>query len=150
MSAELLLAQFDSEVATRCELIRTNADAVAENLRSAMELTLIGIPECVRKMPLRVLMESFNGDIQEAAAHFSPAVLIQLGPGTQLGKSFRARREPATPPPKGSPRAKVAAKQAGVASENAAARICDSPGERSHPAHPKSPAKLPGRSPKKI
>jgi hypothetical protein len=82
MSAELLLAQFGSEVMTRCKLIRTNADAVAVNLQSAMELVLIGIPECVRKMPLRIVMKTFEGDIQQAAAHFSPAAFTQLGSGT--------------------------------------------------------------------
>jgi hypothetical protein len=77
--------------------------------------------------------------------------LTQLGSGTgtQLGESPKSHREPATPPPKFSPRAKIPPKQAGAANENTVARVCDSPGERAVPAQAKGPAKVLGRSPKK-
>jgi hypothetical protein len=150
MQPEALLAQFDSEVATRCDLIRANAAAVSENLRSALELTLLGIPECVRGMPLRVLMEAFDGDIQRAAAHCAPAFATQAGsgPATQTAKGAKGRREPVSPPPRGAPRARAPTKQ-GAANENAAARVCESPGDRGLGTQTRIPARQAGRSPKR-
>jgi hypothetical protein len=133
MSGESLLAQFDSEVISRCELIQATANAAMGNLRSTLELTLLGIPECVRKMPIRVLIGTFDGDIQRAVIHFSAPVVTQLGsgPGTQHGRVGKNHREPISPPPRISPRGKLHTKQWGVGNENASIRASDSPGERS-------------------
>jgi hypothetical protein len=141
MQPATLLAQFDSEVAARCDLIRTNAEAVSENLQSALEITLLGIPECVRQMPLRVLMETFDGDIQRAAAHFAPGPATQAGFATQIPKGARGRREPAT-------RARAYPKQ-GAWNENAAARLWESSGARGLGTQTRIPARPPGSSPKK-
>lgn len=62
-----LIVEFDREVDSRCELIRTNAENIGANLLSTLDLTLQAIPERVRKMPVKELMEKFNGDIQKAA-----------------------------------------------------------------------------------
>ncbi|OHT09933.1 hypothetical protein TRFO_21019 [Tritrichomonas foetus] len=71
MNSESVLADFDQEVKSRCELIRVNAENVSANLQSALDLTLLAIPELVRKMPVKELMEKFDGDIQKAATYYS-------------------------------------------------------------------------------
>lgn len=71
MNREAILADFDQEVKSRCELIHVNAENVSANLQSALELTLLAIPELVRKMPVKELMEKFDGDIQKAASYFA-------------------------------------------------------------------------------
>jgi hypothetical protein len=126
MEGEAALAQFDGEVAARCELIRTNAETVVANLRAAVELALVGIPECVRTMPLKVLMERFNGDMQQAAAHFAPDVVAH-------GGEFEKRGPPT--PPKAGLRGKHSAKQVYSTSENAAVRACQSPVVTAAKAH---------------
>jgi hypothetical protein len=148
MNPEVMLAQFDNEVATRCELIRTNAETVTANLQSALDLTLLGIPDCVRNMPLKVLMQNFDGDIQQAAAHFSPAAFTQLGsgPATQL---WKGKREPITTPSKGSPKTKLATKHGALPNENAATRAWDSPGTRGFGSPVKTAVRQGGKSPKK-
>ena len=67
MNTDSILLDFDQEVKNRCELIRVNAENVSANLQSALDLTLLAIPEFVRKMPVKELMEKYNGDIQKAA-----------------------------------------------------------------------------------
>jgi hypothetical protein len=148
MNPEVMLAQFDSEVATRCELIHTNAETVTANLQSALDLALLGIPDCVRKMPLKVLMQNFDGDIQQAASYFSPVVSTQLesGPATQLGKG---KREPITTPSKGSPKTKLGTKHGALPNENAATRAWDSPAARGLGTPIKTPVRQGGKSPKK-
>ncbi|KAH0795284.1 hypothetical protein GPJ56_000733 [Histomonas meleagridis] len=71
MDQETLLADFDKEVASRCELIRANAENICANLQSSLELTLLAIPESVRKMPLKMLITDFGGDTQRAAEYLS-------------------------------------------------------------------------------
>lgn len=68
MNTDSILLDFDQEVKNRCELIRVNAENVSANLQSALDLTLLAIPEFVRKMPVKELMEKYNGDIQKAAS----------------------------------------------------------------------------------
>lgn len=68
MNTDTILLDFDQEVKNRCELIRVNAENVSANLQSALDLTLLAIPEYVRKMPVKELMEKYNGDIQKAAS----------------------------------------------------------------------------------
>jgi hypothetical protein len=91
--SESLIASFDLEVKNRCDMIRSNAENIAANLQSALELTLMAIPECVRKMPLKILMEKFDGDIQRA-------VLEGGGIGGQHNKkpsTPKTRRDAQTP-----------------------------------------------------
>lgn len=67
----ILITEFDREVDSRCELIRANAENISANLLSALELTLHAIPDVVRKMPVKTLMEMFDGDIQKAADYYA-------------------------------------------------------------------------------
>lgn len=73
MNTDSILLDFDQEVKNRCELIRVNAENVSANLQSALDLTLLAIPENVRKMTVKELMEKYHGDIQKAASLNSSA-----------------------------------------------------------------------------
>lgn len=69
-----LIDDFDREVATRIEMIRTGAENVSANMINALDLTLLSFPEPVRKMPIKALVVNFNGDLQMAAQYFAPKV----------------------------------------------------------------------------
>ncbi|OHT04468.1 hypothetical protein TRFO_06379 [Tritrichomonas foetus] len=70
--ANSLIQEFDQEVDKRCKMIRSSAENTSDNMRNALGLILGSIPECVRKMPLKALVQNFNGDIQAATAYFCP------------------------------------------------------------------------------
>lgn len=91
MEAEAIIENFDQEVENRCRLIRSNAENVSANLLSSLDLTLLAIPENVRKMPVRVLMNSFGGDLQKASAYYQP---MQIQAQQQ---SLMKNRKPPTP-----------------------------------------------------
>lgn len=108
---EGIIAEFDKEVENRCALIRSNAENISANLQSALDLTLLAIPECVRKMPVKALMENFNGDIQKAAAYFVPHSTQRKKTPTVQSKTTKTKKEVPTPPSKAPiPRAKPAAR----------------------------------------
>lgn len=67
-----LIKDFDNEVANRCKLIREGAENVSNNMLNALDLTLLSIPECVRKMTVKALVQNFNGDMQKAVQYFAP------------------------------------------------------------------------------
>lgn len=64
------IEDFDKEVEARCAFIRSHAENLSTNMLCALDLALMGIPENVRKMPVKQLMEEFGGDIIKAAQHF--------------------------------------------------------------------------------
>lgn len=66
-----LITDFENEVSNRCKLINANTENVCANLRSSLELTLLSIPEVVRTMPIKQLMNEFNGNIQKATEKLS-------------------------------------------------------------------------------
>lgn len=70
-SAQLIL-EFDQEAAARKEVIIKNMEAAKNNMINALELSLLSIPEAVRKMPMKKLVEEFGGDIQKAACSLVP------------------------------------------------------------------------------
>lgn len=72
--ANSLIIEFDQEVEKRCKMIITNAENTSDNMLNALGLILGSIPDCVRQMPLKALVQNFNGDIQAATAYFTPNV----------------------------------------------------------------------------
>ena len=100
MTNDSILADFDQEVKSRCELIRVNAENVSANLQSALDLTLLAIPELVRKMPVKELMEKYDGDIQKAAAHCAAPKTQpspkkrQQSPGVSVNKKTQRKETP--------------------------------------------------------
>ncbi|KAK8893637.1 hypothetical protein M9Y10_022062 [Tritrichomonas musculus] len=72
--ANSLIVEFDQEVEKRCKMIISNAENTSDNMLNALGLILGSIPDCVRQMPLKALVQNFNGDIQAAAAYFAPNV----------------------------------------------------------------------------
>lgn len=70
--ANSLIVEFDQEVEKRCKMIMANAENTSDNMLNALGLILGSIPDCVRQMPLKALVQNFNGDIQAATAYFSP------------------------------------------------------------------------------
>ena len=69
-SALVVLNNFDKEVECRCKFIRSHSENLSINMLSALDLALMGIPEPVRKMPVKTLIEKYNGDIIKAAESF--------------------------------------------------------------------------------
>ena len=112
LEQDCIIAEFDKEVENRCALIRSNAENISANLQSALDLTLLAIPECVRKMPVKALMENFNGDIQKAAAYFVPRGTQKKKTPSVQAKTTKTKKEVPTPPSKSPiPRAKPATRQ---------------------------------------
>lgn len=72
--ANSLIIEFDQEVEKRCKMIISNAENTSDNMLNALGLILGSIPDCVRQMPLKALVQNFNGDIQAATAYFTPNV----------------------------------------------------------------------------
>ena len=73
-----LITEFDEEVEKRCKLMRSSAENTCENMLNSLGLILSSIPECVRSMPLKALIQNFDGDIQAATACFTPAAIQTL------------------------------------------------------------------------
>ena len=71
--ANSLIQEFDQEVDKRCKMIKSSAENTSDNMMNALQLILGSIPECVRKMPLKALVQNFNGDITAASAYFAPS-----------------------------------------------------------------------------
>ena len=69
-SAIVVLKNFDKEVECRCQFIRSHSENLSINMLSALDFALMGIPEPVRKMPVKTLIEKYNGDIIQAAESF--------------------------------------------------------------------------------
>ena len=69
-SQATILENFDKEVECRCKFIRSHSENLSINMLSALDLALMGIPENVRKMPIKTLMEKYNGDIIKASESF--------------------------------------------------------------------------------
>ncbi|EAY04525.1 hypothetical protein TVAG_244260 [Trichomonas vaginalis G3] len=67
-----LILEFDQETASRKEVILKNMETAINGMLNALELTLLSIPDSVRKMPMKRLVEEFGGDIQKAACAFIP------------------------------------------------------------------------------
>ena len=73
-----LITEFDEEVEKRCRLMRSSAENTCENMLNSLGLILSSIPDCVRGMPLKALVQNFNGDIQAATAYFNPSTVQTL------------------------------------------------------------------------
>jgi hypothetical protein len=113
MDREIL--SFDAEVEDRCQKIRENGERVAATMQCWLDITLLGIPEHVRHMSVKDVMEKYDGDIQKAAACFAPPVPKAARPGP-----------PPTPPRKPStPKSKHTKQTPG--NENMTTRALESP-----------------------
>lgn len=66
MNQDELLQAFDKEVEDRCMIIKTSAENMCGNLQAYLDLILLGIPEQVRKMPVKQLYDEYDGNLQEA------------------------------------------------------------------------------------
>ncbi|EAY10424.1 hypothetical protein TVAG_271150 [Trichomonas vaginalis G3] len=67
-----LIQEFDQEAASRKEVILKNMEAAINNMLNALEISLLSIPDSVRKIPMKRLVEEFGGDIQKAACALIP------------------------------------------------------------------------------
>lgn len=90
-SKEGILTGFDNEVNERCMLIRTQCDNLITSIRGSFDIALIGIPEPVKKMPLRQLMEEYNGDIIAASLKNNQRIKNKKS-AEKLGSSVPGRR----------------------------------------------------------
>lgn len=100
-----VLQNFDKEVECRCAFIRSHSENLSINMLSALDLALMGIPEPVRKMPVKTLMTKYDGDIIKASAAFEQgenADQQQLQLQNQKKKGVQAK-SPRTPTDTSSP-----------------------------------------------
>jgi hypothetical protein len=67
-----LIEEFDSEVTSRSAEILRSTENTAQNMQSALDLILSSVPRCIRRMSLKTLLETYDGDFQKAASCFSP------------------------------------------------------------------------------
>ena len=67
-----IISEYDTESATQINGIKSNVESVIEEMKAALELTLLSIPPSVRKMPLKTLITEYNGSIEKAAAALAP------------------------------------------------------------------------------
>ena len=61
-----LIEDFDKEVNERSNLILKNMENFKDNMLNSLELTLLSIPENIRKMSMKILIEKYEGNIQKA------------------------------------------------------------------------------------
>ena len=78
-----LIAEFDSEVKTRVEMMQKNTENTAQNMKNALDLILTSLPACIRQMPMKALIMNFGGDIQKATAYFTPSARSSPRPKPQ-------------------------------------------------------------------
>ena len=58
---------------------------------SALDLSLMGIPEPVRKMPVKTLIEKYNGDIIKAAENLEKQEKVEAAPAPKKKKAVSPR-----------------------------------------------------------
>ena len=66
ISSNLLITQYDEEIEQRCSILKLHSENLINNMLCSLDIALSSIPESIRKLPLKVLMEDFNGDLEKA------------------------------------------------------------------------------------
>ena len=69
----IILTEFDKETKTQIEGIRANIEGVIEEMKAALDLSLLSIPPSVRKMSIKTLITEYGGSIEKAASALAPS-----------------------------------------------------------------------------
>ena len=68
-----ILTEYDKETKTQIDGIRANVENVIEEMKAALDLSLLSIPPSVRKMSMQVLLSEYGGCIEKATAALAPS-----------------------------------------------------------------------------
>ena len=85
-----ILKEYDKESQTQIDGIRSNVESVIEEMKAALDLSLLSIPPSVRKMSMRVLIAEYGGCIDKAAAALAPSTPKKRTPKKNTGTPLQS------------------------------------------------------------
>ena len=65
------IEEFDQEVNNRCYAIQAHAENLVNNMKCALDIALLSIPDIIKKMPIKRFIEEFGGDIEKACEYLT-------------------------------------------------------------------------------
>lgn len=90
-----IISQFDIEYKEMLLLMKKNTENVTQNMMNSLEYTLLSLPDCIKHMKLKDLMEIHHGDLNHAI-YFPHQTLLSVSKNssrTPTGKDENIRSE---------------------------------------------------------
>ena len=85
-----ILREYDKESQTQIDGIRSNVESVIEEMKAALDLSLLSIPPSVRRMSMRTLIKEYGGCIDKAAAALAPSTPKKRTPKKTTGTPLQS------------------------------------------------------------